>query len=350
MLFALVVYISHFIYFSPFNTVMIYIDPLYQFASLMVYPMYFIYLRILTVDTAFSFKLHFKYLIPPVLLLLLYLIGFIFSNKGDLEVWIYGRCMPYKVTEIVYLKIIFLLMRIVFVAQAIYLMTKSSKLLIQFADKAEQYYSDIEDTGNYNVKVINTSMIMTLISSVILAVLGRTFFNDNIILIAAASVTFSTLLFIIGWMGFKQKSASPISEPNLIVETKVVVDENIIPSQSVLLNKLLHLFEHQKVYLNENLNINHLAVLTGTNRTYISHLINNHFHQNFSTFVNTFRLEEVKKCILEDPTYTNYILAEKCGFNSADSMKRVVKNLSGLSVTELKSKILKENNSNGIYS
>ena len=93
--------------------------------------------------------------------------------------------------------------------------------------------------------------------------------------------------------------------------------------------------------MNENLNIMDIANLTGTNRTYISHLINQYYQQNFCTFVNTFRIKEVKSYIKSDPTCTNNILAEKCGFSSTDSLKRVVKNLTGMTVTELKNDLTK---------
>ena len=342
MLFALIVYISHFIFFSPFVNIYVYIDPIYQFASLMVYPMYFIYLRLLTIDDKFSLKKHFKYLILPFSLSLLYLIGYLFTYREDLVLWIYNRTTPFESFEIIYLKVIFFFIRFTFLSQAIYLMILSLKLLKRYADKAEQYYSDIEDSKNSNVKIINTSLILTGACSVILGSLGRDFFQNELTLITLASLIFSTLLFIIGWMGFKQKSVNSSIEVCTTSETKEDVDENNIQSQSVLMSKILYLFENQKLYLKENLNIIDLANLTGTNRTYISHMINKQYQQNFCTFVNTFRLEEVKKCILEDPSCTNQILAEKCGFSSADSMKRVVKNISGLSVTELKNKLLKE--------
>jgi AraC-like DNA-binding protein len=341
MIFAFLVYISHFIFYYPLKDFYFIIDPIYQFASLMVYPLYYIYLKLLTVEKSFLFRKHFKFLILPFSLFFLYLIGGFFANPEDLKIWVYKRNTSFDALEMQYLKLLFFFIRFTFLSQALYLMIKSLKLLKQYADKAEQYYSDIEDSKNSNVKTINISMILTGIFSVVIAALGRDFFQEEIIMIALASFIFSTLLFIIGWMGYKQKSVHAIVETYPVTTAKEDSDENNIQYQSVLLSKILYLFENQKIYLKENLNIIDLANLTGTNRTYISNLINNHYHQNFCTFVNTFRLEDVKKHILDNPTSTNQILAEKCGFSSADSMKRVVKNISGLSVTELKNKLLK---------
>jgi YesN/AraC family two-component response regulator len=128
------------------------------------------------------------------------------------------------------------------------------------------------------------------------------------------------------------------------VESENVTNEEQVQleiSNNLLINKIIHLFEKQRIYLNESLTIVDLANLTGTNRTYISHIINQHYHQNFCTFVNNFRVEEVKRNIIKEPSATNQILAESCGFSSADSLKRVIKNMTGMSVTELKSHLLK---------
>lgn len=341
MIFAFIVYLSHLFFYLPFDNIYPYFDSIYQFASLMVFPMYYIYLRLLTVDETFSIKQHFPVLILPFTLFILYSIGIIFSDFSELKIWIYDRNAFFDSLEFKYLNLVFCMIRFVFLAQVIYLVIQSTTLLKQYAKKAEQFYSDFEDGKNIHVKILNNSMILTGILSIVLASLGRDFFQDEIIMIAFASISFSVLLFIIGWMGFKQKSVSPATEYPYCPLNKSSLDENNSLSQGVLLSKISDLFENQKIYLNESLNIIDLANLTGTNRTYISHLINKHYQQNFCTFVNTYRMEEVQKYILHDPTCTNQILAEKCGFSSADSLKRVVKNLTGLSITELKQNLLK---------
>lgn len=199
----------------------------------------------------------------------------------------------------------------------------------------------MDNDKSNNVAKLNFMIMLASGISIVSAILGRDFFQDEIIGIAITSIAFSAMLFTIGLLGFKQKtipSVNNISCECVKNETAKTEDEQ---SQK-LLEKILHLFEDKKIYLNENLNIVDLANMTGSNRTYISHIINHYYHQNFCTFVNSYRVEEVKKCILENSGYTNSILADKCGFSSTDSLKRVVKNLSGMSVTELKSNLIKD--------
>jgi hypothetical protein len=48
MLAAFIVYLSHFLFYSGLQDIYIVIDPVYQLASLLVYPLYHIYFRLLT--------------------------------------------------------------------------------------------------------------------------------------------------------------------------------------------------------------------------------------------------------------------------------------------------------------
>lgn len=343
MIFAGIVYFSHFIFYYPLKEIYPYIDPLYQFSSLIVYPLYYVYLRLLTVDEKFSWSIHWKFLTIPALLVLLYTTAIFIGGFDEFKTWILEKDTTPESPNLRYAKFILFLMRFLFVVQVLFLMIESSRLLKQYASKAEQFYSDIEDGKNRNVKLLNISMILTGIFSVIIASLGRDFFKNELTLIGFASVIFSSLLFVVGYMGYKQKSVYQLV-PVLTENPESSINEEQIEleiSGNILINKIIRLFEEQRIYLNENLTIVDLANITGTNRTYISHIINQHYHQNFCTFVNNFRVEEVKRIILKDPSATNHILAERCGFSSADSLKRVIKNMTGMSVTELKSHLLK---------
>ncbi|MDD4427441.1 MAG: helix-turn-helix domain-containing protein [Paludibacter sp.] len=344
MIFAFIVYLSHFVFYFPFKGLYPYIDPLYQFSSLSVYPLYYIYLRLLTVDEKFSLTKHLKFLILPAILVLIYISEVAFCDFEAFKIWIYEKDVSLESPGLKYLKITYMMMRFLFIVQVILLMIESSRLLKQYAAKAEQYYSDIEDGKNRNVKILNISMILIGIFSVVIASLGRDFFQHELTMIGIISVLFSSLLFIVGYMGYKQKPVNHSSSV-LCPESEIKTPDNqtqIDLSNNILIEKIIHLFEKQKIFLNESLTIVDLANITGTNRTYISHIINHHYHQNFCTFVNNFRVEEVKRIIVKDPSATNQILAEKCGFSSADSLKRVIKNMTGMSVTELKSHILKK--------
>jgi len=343
MIFAFIVYFSHFIFYYPFVDFYAFIDPLYQFSSLIVYPIYYIYVRLLTVDERYSIRKHGRYFLIPLTLSLLYLVGVLFSDFHDYKHWLYHRNDTDGSLKISFLKPVYLIIRITFVVQLFYLMYASVKKLNKYKDQAEQYYSNYEDGRNINVLMINISMFLAGIGSIVIAVLGRDFFIDKPYLLVFPSIVFSISLFVIGYLGILQKPVNPTFE---IVTNETSLTENGMKENQFntdLHLKILDLFENQKIYLNNELNIIHLANITGSNRTYISQLINHHYQQNFCTFVNSYRIRDVKGLIKMNPDCTNQLIADACGFSSTDSLKRVVKSQTGMSVTELKNVIINQN-------
>jgi AraC-like DNA-binding protein len=95
-------------------------------------------------------------------------------------------------------------------------------------------------------------------------------------------------------------------------------------------------FEKEHIHLESKLTIQDVALKVGTNRTYISSLINQHYGVNFCSFVNNLRVEEMERMMKENPKATNQMLAEACGFGSVDSLKRAVQSKTGLSISAWK--------------
>ncbi len=323
MIFTVIIYISHFLYFEPYPDLYILIDPVYQLASLIVFPMYYIYFRLLTVDAKFDLKIHYKYLLAPFSLFVLYCLGLLFTPANEYREWIYNRDYTSATPGIQYFRIIYLLIRITFLIQVVASVAGNFFLIRKHGKKAEQFYSDIFDSSTKQVKILNSSMIITGAASLVLSALGRDFFEEEITGIAIASVVFSTMLFIIGRLGDKQKSLNPTYEYNNLLDNNFV-SEISAGAQNIILEKILILFNEHKVYLDSKLTIQDIAQSVGTNRTYISSIINQRFNLNFCTFVNNFRVTELEKVIIEHPEYTNQSYAETCGFGSVDSLKRAV--------------------------
>ncbi|MDO9153781.1 MAG: helix-turn-helix domain-containing protein [Paludibacter sp.] len=215
-------------------------------------------------------------------------------------------------------------MRICFVLQVVVYTYSNYKLIKNHGYKAQQYYSDIEDSLTIRVSILNVSMILTGCASVVLATLGRDFFKHEITGITIASVIFSSMLFIIGWLGDQQKTLNPTFERNNNEKDESQFNALSKTNQGHLLVTLTELFEEKKIYLDSKLNIVEVAAELGTNRTYISSVINQHYNQNFCTFVNQHRVSELEKLIIKHPEFSNHDLAMACGFGSVESMKRSV--------------------------
>lgn len=110
--------------------------------------------------------------------------------------------------------------------------------------------------------------------------------------------------------------------------------------------KLDFIMRSNKMYTNPELSIHDLAEMIGTNRSYVSSSINIFYNQNFCTYINQYRLNELKDTIIEEGKATQKELAVKCGFGSIDTMKRAIKQKTGLNMKDWKEYIFKENQEN----
>lgn len=87
-----------------------------------------------------------------------------------------------------------------------------------------------------------------------------------------------------------------------------------------------------KTYLNPSYTIEEMANELGTNRRYLSQIINEKFGVNFNSFINELRIKEARR-MLVDPKYNNLSLqgvAESVGFLSRASFNDAFKKFTGL--------------------
>ncbi|MEI6454777.1 MAG: tetratricopeptide repeat protein [bacterium] len=103
-----------------------------------------------------------------------------------------------------------------------------------------------------------------------------------------------------------------------------------------LIQQLESLLSRDKIFLNENLTLAETARKLGTNTSYLSRLINEHYNVNFSSFLNKYRIEEAKKMILDDhfKNFSMEGIAKNAGFRSKSTFNQVFKSITGLTPTD----------------
>jgi len=338
MLACVVVYLTHFLFYSHFTKLVCLIEPLYQFASLSVYPLFYIYFRLLFVEKFFSFRKHGIYLLLPVIITLLYLSAGLALPAEVFINWLYKVGTTPENTALKFLNVLKVFISVVFIGQVLFTVIANLRLIIAHRKKARNYYSDLYEIRTLNVVILNVVLIGCGFASILLSILGRQYFFSEMMGIAVASIVFSTMLFAIGWLGYLQNAVNPTFEE---VQTQPIGFMEVIPvdHRQLLLEKIANLFRIDRIFLNSKLTIQDVAQTVGTNRTYVSSIINQHYGVNFCTFVNNCRIEELEHLIKNHPERTNQLLAEGCGFGSVDSLKRAVHTKTGLSMTEWKANL-----------
>jgi AraC-like DNA-binding protein len=94
----------------------------------------------------------------------------------------------------------------------------------------------------------------------------------------------------------------------------------------------------KKPFLDCNLSLTELAESLGIFNHYLTQVLNDELNQNFYDFINSYRIEEFKKLLLDKKynRYTLYAIALEAGFNSKSTFNRIFKNFTGLTPSQYK--------------
>ena len=99
---------------------------------------------------------------------------------------------------------------------------------------------------------------------------------------------------------------------------------------------LTHLdhFENNLDFLNSDINLNQLAALWNTNRSYLSTLINQYKGKGFTDYVNQLRIDYLLQKLDNEPIWREYKIShisEKIGFSSSRSFSNAFLKITGMS-------------------
>lgn len=103
--------------------------------------------------------------------------------------------------------------------------------------------------------------------------------------------------------------------------------------------KLEQLMNEDKVWKNPRLSLVDLAMMIGTNRTYLSNYLNNTLNTTFYDYINGYRIKAALSMLHNaDATTTMVEIAENSGFNSISTFRRVFRRVNGCSFGEYRQK------------
>ena len=335
----------HFLYFAPFPDWYVYFDLPLQFFGLLVFPLYHIYFRLLTVDDEISYKKLIQLNVIPALFTIVYAVAVFNSSLPEYKAWLFDKTISPSIPSVRFLHFTRMVIKITFFVQAIYYVAANHILINRNADRAVQFYSNVRDAQTKYAKMLNLSILAPGVVTLVLVLIGRSFLMSADVMIFLGWSSLTVAFYLIGRMGAWQKVINPdLEHTNDIRPSQKLISNHKIQEfdQDAVLNKILVEFTENKMYRRCDLTIQDLAKTIGSNRTYISTVINQKFNQNFCAFVNGFRIKELERLILENPDFILLRHFTNCGFGSLNSMKRSVMAFTGLSLSDFKSSVLKK--------
>lgn len=332
MVLAFFLYFSHALYFQEQYRAYLIFDPVYMFCALSVYPMYYWYICMLTIDSSINLRRLWLFL-PALILSLLYTgVYFLMSPEDRMNFLLTAifKTEQHSLQGVLFViqKVIYILSRVVFVIQIFVIVALGRKLVLRYNTRVENFYASYEKKTIQWVNLLLYSFLVTSLMSATFNVIGRSYFLENNLLVVPSAI-FSILLFFIGLQGHLQE----YSVVDLVHDEEEVTGITMKEyNHGQLKERLLELFEKQEIFRKQDLKITQVSALLQTNRTYVSTLINSEFGFTFSDFVNSYRIAAARK-LLSDSKQQNYSLnyvSEACGFGSVNSFIRIFREKEGI--------------------
>lgn len=182
--------------------------------------------------------------------------------------------------------------------------------------------------------IVNLSFLASLFAVIHLDVTDAVWKSVGVIL--------SFSIFALGYKGILQKE---ILFPESVAASqsvqKTASTEPITGPDNSLIEKLQLYMKDEKPFLDPELSLSTLAKAIGINRNQLSQLINTGIGENFYDFINKYRVEEVKR-LMVDPQKQNYNLlgmALEAGFKSKSTFNLIFKRFTGLTPSEYRKNI-----------
>lgn len=137
--------------------------------------------------------------------------------------------------------------------------------------------------------------------------------------------------------------AQPENVAETVVEPQPVAEQPVEPEpeelklqqEAAFAERMYLLFVKEHVYLNPRLRLSELAMLLGTNRTYLSQYFNQNCESTFYDFVNDYRIHHAK-LLLHSTDDTLETIAMNSGFNSLSTFRRAFVQREGMSPIEFR--------------
>lgn len=308
-----ILYLCHAYYFIfDFNPVA---EGVWEFCSLSVYPLFYQYIRQLTSEKTFNWHEGWMFL-PAVISAICIWTGAVTAGL--------------------------LIHKTVFTIQALSIAVCGYKKLKSYDQELQQVYADTNKIGTAPLRHLLLCFVTISICSAIFNIIGKQLFHDSEWLVIIPSVFYSTMLFLLCMVVFKQKFVAATLSMELqddspeLPEAAGGKEEISMQAMAEKFSPIIQrLMEEEHFYLKQDIKISDLAREIGTCRTYLSKYLNQELGVSFSDYINKQRIEYAKQLLREEEkTMRMDQIAFNSGFSSEVSFYRNFKKFASMTPEE----------------
>lgn len=339
MVVAMLLYVGHAVFFNHYTTIVPFTNTLYCACNLLVFPLYHVYIKGLSVPHYLDNRRqqwHDRCILFLPALVISFIVGILYlmmssTERSDfIETYLYHNEFSGLHGTTFLQAVVHQIAKLCFAIQVIIIFILGFRNLRQYKRFIDNTYADTENKRLEKVQIILILFIVGVFLAFVSNIIGRWRFMDNALLLAIPSLFFSILLFMIGYIGSRtmfsisnvnDKEFTPTS-PNMSGND----NEQTVSSFTVSLEQLMN---KQQLYLRHDLKISDVALLLGSNRTYIQRSIMELSGESFTKYINRKRIEYAIELQKKHPEYNIETIATQSGYTHLGTFYRNYKIVTG---------------------
>lgn len=338
MVMATLLYAGHCAFLNHFYSDMPVLDSLYSFANLAVYPLFYVYIVSMTSPES-QLRHTWLYFIPSAVIGIMVSAIYIMMPPQELDYFVRiisynedfgsgtGLCKMMGYTR--------LAAKVVFAIEVVAVLIAGSLKITAYNKSIEAYYADTEGKKLTAFQWYMYLFTACSLASIIFNFIGRSRFDSSAWMMAIPSLLFSSLLFGLGFIGFRQSFTIDHFEQEESADEIIPESAPASKQEKPLIERIEEVVTKRQLYLRHNLKISDVAAELCTNRLYVSTAINEEMGISFSDYINRKRVNYAIHLMSVNPQLTIYEIADLSGFSSDKSFYRNFKNITGKSPKEL---------------
>ncbi len=339
MVVAMLLYVGHAVFFNHYTTIVPFTNTLYCACNLLVFPLYHVYIKGLSVPHYLDNRKqqwHDRCILFLPALIISFIVGVLYlmmssTERSDfIETYLYHNEFSGLHGTTFLQAVVHQIAKLCFAIQVIIIFILGFRNLRQYKRFIDNTYADTENKRLEKVQTILILFVVGVFLAFVSNIIGRWRFMDNALLLAIPSLFFSILLFMIGYIGSRtmfsisnvnDKEFTPTS-PNMSGND----NEQTVSSFTVSLEQLMN---KQQLYLRHDLKISDVALLLGSNRTYIQRSIMELSGESFTKYINRKRIEHAIELQKNHPEYNIETIATQSGYTHLGTFYRNYKIVTG---------------------
>ena len=290
-------------------------------------PLLFLYIRGLTSREKRFEKKDFLHFIP-----------FVFCLIYLLPYYLQSRTEKIRVLSLEYIQESFgqwyYIRSALFITQALVYLILIALIIIKYSRKAKERNSARDRAVLFEVRFFAIATAVLWVGAILRYVTNLS--GTNLLVPLGASL----LIYAMGYL--KMREPEPQTNGKDELSVRKYEKSTLTPERSERhLEKVLNFMEKEKPFTDGDLTIQKLAEKLSIPAHHLSQTINERLGQTFSDFINSYRVEEAKRKLL-DPALKHLSvlgIAEEVGFNSKSSFNSVFKKYTDMTPSEFRNAI-----------